>query len=250
MWTVDCSLCREALSARLDGEDEPAPAARVDEHVRTCADCQAWHDEVVALTRSLRVRAAVGVPDLSKAILADAPVFVDTRGWWPRYALGVVAVAQLSLALAQFLGVGQGATHAGHDAVPVANHLFNEGTAWNLALGLGLFWAAFRPRTAAGLIPVLSVFLAVLIGYSAHDLVAGTAPVARVLGHGLLLAGLILLILVHRKNGGATPGHALDTGTGTEVGTATATAPAEPSSDRDDGSARPPLRPAGRHEAA
>ncbi|TDV48760.1 putative anti-sigma-YlaC factor YlaD [Actinophytocola oryzae] len=223
------------------------PEAQVDEHVRTCAGCQGWLDEATALTRSLRIRSATPVPDLTGAIIADAPVFVDTRGWWPRYALGVVAVAQLSLAFAQLFGVGQRQTHADHDAVPIASHLFNEGTAWNLALGVGLFWAAFRPRTAAGLIPVLTGFLALLLAYSTHDLIAGTAPVARVLGHGLLVAGLVLLFLVNRKPGGASPGHAVDTGTGGAAGTSTA--PGDPAPAAGD-PARPPLRPAGRHRAA
>jgi predicted anti-sigma-YlaC factor YlaD len=245
---MECSLCREALSARIDGEAEPVPAALVDEHVQSCASCRAWQDRVAGLSRSLRVRAAVPVPDLTRAILADAPVFVETRGLWPRYALGGVAVAQLALALAQFFGVGQAATHADHDAVPVASHLFNEGTAWNLALGVGLFWAAFRPRTASGLIPVLGGFLALLIAYSTHDVIAGTAPVTRVAGHGLLVAGLLLLILVHRKSGGASPGHALGTGSGGEV--SPSTAPAEPAAEEGGGSARPPLRPASRHRAA
>jgi predicted anti-sigma-YlaC factor YlaD len=155
---------------------------------------------------------------------------------WPRYALGGVAVAQLALALAQFFGVGQAATHADHDAVPVASPLFNEGTAWNLALGVGLFWAAFRPRTASGLIPVLGGFLALLIAYSTHDVIAGTAPVTRVAGHGLLVAGLLLLILVHRQSGGASPGHALRTGSGGEV--SPSTAPAEPAAEEGGDSAR------------
>ena len=240
---MDCSLCREALSARVDGEAEPVPASVVDEHVRTCASCRTWHEDVIAQRRALRVRTTVPVPDLSRAILADAPEFVPARGLWRRYALGGVAVAQLALALAQFFGVGEASMHA-----PMATHLFNEGTAWNLALGVGLFWAAFRPRTASGLIPVLTGFVVLLLAYSTHDLITGTAPVTRVLGHGLLVAGLILLILVHRTDNDANPGHTTADDTG-EVYDADET-PAESTQDGRPGSARPPLRPASRHRAA
>jgi hypothetical protein len=31
--SVDCLTCREAISARLDGEPEPVPAAETDEHL-------------------------------------------------------------------------------------------------------------------------------------------------------------------------------------------------------------------------
>ncbi|HOW96081.1 MAG TPA: zf-HC2 domain-containing protein, partial [Mycolicibacterium fallax] len=40
---MNCDVAREALSARIDGEREPVPAARVDEHLAGCADCTDWH---------------------------------------------------------------------------------------------------------------------------------------------------------------------------------------------------------------
>ena len=33
---MDCDVAREALSARIDGEREQIPAARVDEHLADC----------------------------------------------------------------------------------------------------------------------------------------------------------------------------------------------------------------------
>ncbi|MGA9869586.1 MAG: zf-HC2 domain-containing protein [Rhodococcus sp. (in: high G+C Gram-positive bacteria)] len=36
----DCPLAREALSARIDGEREPVPTHRTDEHLATCTDCR------------------------------------------------------------------------------------------------------------------------------------------------------------------------------------------------------------------
>jgi predicted anti-sigma-YlaC factor YlaD len=243
---VDCQTCREALSARIDGEDEPAPADRTDAHLAGCPSCRAWQERAVASSRTLRVREVTPVPDLTDVIMATAPTPVDTRGWWPRLLLGGVAVAQIGLGLSQMLSLGATAADARHGGLPVASHLFNESTAWNLALGVGLFWAVFRPRATAGLIPMLGGFLLVLIAYSTHDLITGAAPLSRVLGHGLLVAGLCLLIVVNRQSPDRAPhrsatGDDLDATSPPEVD-----APARP----DGEGHRPPLRPAGRHRAA
>lgn len=37
---MDCDTCREALSARLDGEAEPVVP---DGHLHSCAGCQEWY---------------------------------------------------------------------------------------------------------------------------------------------------------------------------------------------------------------
>jgi predicted anti-sigma-YlaC factor YlaD len=247
---VDCLTCREAISARLDGEPEPVPAEHTDEHLASCASCRAWQARVTATARTLRVRRAPEVPDLTAAILATAVPPSGTRGWWARIALITVATAQLSLALGQMLGVGAHTT----EHVPVAGHLFNESTAWNVALGVGLLWAAFRTRVTSGLIPVLSGFVLLLGIYSAHDLVNGTAPVARVLGHGLLLLGLGLLIVINRRYGDPAPqpGAVLDdTRDDLPGGAAPLEEPAEAGQEAAGGSRRHRhLRPAGRHRAA
>lgn len=200
---VDCSTCREALSARLDGEDEGVPAAEVDAHLETCADCREWQETATSLNRTLRVRAATPVPDLAAAILDAAPPITPPapRGWLVRTALGGVAVAQLTLGLAQVLGTGS-SVHGGHASGLDSSHLFNESTAWNLALGLGLLWTALRPAATAGMLPVTAAFVAVLIPYSASDLVNGTATAGRVLSHSLLLAALLLLVITHFRDRG------------------------------------------------
>lgn len=218
----------------MDGETEPVPPSATDEHVHGCADCRAWHERTAELSRALRVRAAVDVPDLSGVILANAPVPV--RGWGTRLALGGVAVAQLALSLAQVFGVSSMAGHG---------HLFNESTAWNLALGIGLFWAVFQRRAVAGLIPVLGGFIAMLLVYSVYDLVTGVVPVSRVVGHGLLLAGLVLLVVIHRRHGDPAPRDGVGSdfsaaGSSVEAPLAPGSAPGR----------RPPLRPAGHHRAA
>ncbi|HEX7309093.1 zf-HC2 domain-containing protein [Lentzea sp.] len=200
---VDCSTCREALSARLDGEDEGVPAAEVDAHLETCAPCHEWQETATALNRTLRVRPATPVPDLTAAIVAAAPPVTRAapRGWLARTLLGGVAIAQLTLGLAQVLGTGS-SSHGGHATGVDSSHLFNESTAWNLALGLGLLWTALRPAATAGMLPVTAAFVAVLIPYSASDLLSGTATAGRVLSHSLLLAALALLALTHFRGRG------------------------------------------------
>ncbi|MCS7475431.1 zf-HC2 domain-containing protein [Umezawaea endophytica] len=199
---MDCDICREALSARSDGEAEPVPAEVTDAHLESCAACRQWQLDSAVLTRGLRLRPAVDVPDLTDRILAAAPpppTARTTRGWYPRAALAGVAVAQLTLGLAQVFGVNNADTHAGHGSA----HLFNESTAWNLALGLGMLWTALRPRASTGLLPVMAGFVAVLTPFSAHDLIAGTAPLSRITSHAFLVLGLVVLLVVHRT--GRTP---------------------------------------------
>lgn len=245
---VDCETFREAISARIDGEPEPVPADRTDQHLQDCEACRTWQARATEITRTARIREATSTPDLTASILEVAPALLPTRGWWPRLALGVVALAQLTLGLAQILGVETTSQHAGHAGAPLTGHLFNESTAWNLAIGIGLAWAAFRPRAAAGILPVLAAFVLVLLGYSTHDLITGAAPASRIVGHTLLIAALILLVVVHRQHRTPTPGHhdALP-----EPDTAAATeGPEAPDSDHPEPDQRHPLRPVGRHNVA
>lgn len=204
---VDCQTCREAVSARIDGEPEPVPTEDTDRHLRECAACRSWQARAIEVTRAVRVREATPTPDLTASILAAAPAPISTRGWWSRLALGVVAIAQLTLGLAQVLGMDTTTPHTDHNPGALAGHLFNESTAWNLAIGIGLFWAVFRTRAATGLIPVLAGFVLVLVGFSTHDLITGAAPASRIAGHGLLVAGLVLLVVVQRQHRDPARGH-------------------------------------------
>jgi len=226
------------------------PADQVDAHLETCASCQAWHAEAAALTRTLRVRPATPVPDLTAAILDAAPPITPPapRRSLPRILLGCVAIAQLLLGMGQVVGSWTAAMHVGHAMGVGGGHLFNESTAWNLAVGLGLLWTALRPAATAGMLPVVGAFLAVLVPYSASDLLSGTATASRVLSHLILVIGLGLLVLVHFGNRGpsgrAPLGHN-DSGdaTGSAV---TAAEPAE----RPRGRRRVRLRPVSRRRAA
>ncbi|MEU6645348.1 hypothetical protein ABZ863_22730 [Saccharomonospora sp. NPDC046836] len=155
----------------------------------------------------MRLAAAPPVPDLSDRIVAAA-VLPRRERWGARVALAIVALAQAGLGFGQLLGTS--ATHAGHAGVG-AVHLGNESAAWNLAVGIGLLWAALRPASSGGLLPALTGFTLVLGAVSASDLFGGAVTAGRVLSHGIMLAGLCLLFVVHRQNratAGPAPSHA------------------------------------------
>jgi len=192
---VDCESCREALSARLDGESDPGEAAQIDGHAAHCLPCREWITAATRLTRQIRVRPAVPTPDLTAAILAArpaprAPGRTGSGQVW-RVLLGVAGLAQLALGMSQLIGAGP---H--HEGV---GHLFNESTAWNIALGIGFAIAAALPRLAGGLLPTLGVFFLVLAGVSVMDVINGQVEVGRLSSHLLVACGLVLLLLVHRR---------------------------------------------------
>lgn len=221
---LDCEICREALSARLDGEAEPIPTARTDAHLEQCRSCTQWCRDAENLTRTLRVRVAPVTPDLAEAVLAAAPPQWNALRW--RVALGVIGVGQLGLAMSQLL-TGGTAGHAGHTGQALASHLFDEGAAWNLALAVGLILAALQTERATGLLPALGGFLLVLAPLSVRDLLNGDATVGRVGTHLLLLPGLVLLYLVARAHRAMSPDGPEIAGTG-DLGQQTGQQPPDP----------------------
>ncbi|MCP2098865.1 hypothetical protein [Actinosynnema sp. NPDC000082] len=175
------------------------PSVWVDAHLEGCSACRGWQAGALALTRAVRVRPAAPTPDLVAAVLADAPA--RRVAVLPRVALAGTGLVQLWLALAQLLTGATGGPHGGHGAASgLSDHLFNEGTAWNLALGAGLLVAAVDSRRAAGLLPTLAGFVPLLLAFSAHDLLEGSATAERVVSHLPLVVGLALLVVVARAH--------------------------------------------------
>jgi predicted anti-sigma-YlaC factor YlaD len=237
---MDCGTCREALSARLDGEASPVPSAEVDAHLETCSDCPAWYDAAAALNRRVRVREFVPTPDLVDAVMAEQ----GPRARRPvaRILLAGVGLIQLLLAVAQLFGTS---VHSGHGAT-LTGHLINEGAAWNLALGLAMLAAAWQTRRASGLLPAVAVFVAALVVFSLVDVATVGVPASRLLSHIPLLAGVALLFLVqreHRRGGDPTPAARGDS----DVESASA---AEPGEDRRSGPGPSWLRPASQDRRA
>ncbi|MEV4310645.1 zf-HC2 domain-containing protein [Actinocrispum sp. NPDC049592] len=188
---MECGTCTEALSARLDGETEPVPAAEVDEHLAICPKCQAWYADATLLTRRVRVRPVTPTPDLVGAVLAEAK---PRRRPVVRFALAGIGLLQLLLAVAQLFGTDV------HNHAILTGHLIDEGVAWNLALGLAMLAAAWQPRRATGLLPAVAVFVAALAVFSIIDAATVGVPGTRVLSHLPLLVGVALLYLVQRRH--------------------------------------------------
>lgn len=184
---MDCVVAREALSARLDGEREPVPSARVDEHLRDCPECATWYDR--AGLQALQLR------DLANTGLIGAVSGRPNRGTgavsglWQRVsphvltiAIVVIGVAQVGLAIAQAAGINFGMVAAHHGSASGA-HLLNESTAWSAALGIATMAMAFRRRIAPGLACVLVIYCGFLAYYVVSDALAGQVTPVRVLSH-------------------------------------------------------------------
>lgn len=194
---MDCPVAREALSARLDGEREPIPGPRVDEHLTACAPCRQWYDAAVEQTQLLRRLAG-----RSQVAAVRQPRGTDPRPaprWagridWARWALGLVGFAQLALAVAQGLGAAVGLPHAAH-----GDHLLDESTAWSAALGAAMIASAVRPSVALGLGWVLGVYTAILASYVVGDVASGAVSVGHVLSHLPIVVGTVLAVLIWRR---------------------------------------------------
>lgn len=198
---MDCDTAREALSARIDGEREPIPAARVDEHLDGCPPCRDWQAAAIEQTRLLRRAAGRSQLAAVRKPAAEQP----RRGSisWRRWALGAVGVIQLGVAAAQGLGADMGVPHA-----ETAGHVLNESTAWSATLGVVMLVAAIRPVMAGGLAWVLASFAALLFLYEVIDTDEGRVTFDRPLTHLPVVAGALLALTVWRRDrtdGGPQP---------------------------------------------
>nr|WP_276050600.1 zf-HC2 domain-containing protein [Mycolicibacterium elephantis] len=205
---VDCDVAREALSARLDGEREPVPAPRVDEHLATCPRCSDWYalasrqaEELRSMAGATREHiASVTAPSADNAPAGSRWFAVRFGLVWRRWALAMVGAAQLALAAAQAFGVDLGVA-VGHHGAGSGVHLLNESTAWSVALGAVMVIAALRPSAAAGLAGVLVVFSIALTAYVITDWVSGEVTGVRVFSHVPVVLGTLLALLVWRHDG-------------------------------------------------
>ncbi|MBW6437803.1 zf-HC2 domain-containing protein [Actinoplanes hulinensis] len=204
-----CERWREMLSAQLDGEDDPALRPLVDEHLAGCAGCRDWLDRAAVVNRLTRTAPVPPVPDLSAAILAALP----QRAAPPRrrrlpvaallyIALALVGTVQLILGLTQ-VGGGASAAHAHTGLSATPGHLWHESAAWNVAVGAGYLFIALRRTRPTGLVPMLTAFVAMLLLLSVNDLTGGRVDIARLVGHGFVIAGYLLVVALSRGVGGA-----------------------------------------------
>jgi predicted anti-sigma-YlaC factor YlaD len=191
---MNCDTCREAVSARLDGEAPAAPDADTDAHLAACAGCRRWAETAADLHRATRVRPAEWGPDLTVPILARIAAEDKPGQQGPgrltdvRLALAVVAVLQLALAVPPLLGVEAGASI----------HVARELGSFDAALAVGFLVCALQPARAAGLLPVTATLALLMAGTALVDVVSGQAPTAAEAHHALDLVGLALVWLAAR----------------------------------------------------
>jgi predicted anti-sigma-YlaC factor YlaD len=195
---VGCAEYREALSARLDGEDELAERAAVDAHLATCADCARWAESAAAVTRLARMSTVAPGAGVGDEVLAAAPGpgrrrFADGL----RVALGLLGLAQFGLGMAQLSAFSAVHEHLGLGPAD-SSHLWHESAAWNVAIGAGFGWIAVRRTRPAGLMPLLTAFVVLLALVSAGDLFQGQVDRTRLLSHGTVLAGYLVLLALSR----------------------------------------------------
>jgi predicted anti-sigma-YlaC factor YlaD len=200
-WDMRCDLAREALSARLDGELPQLDDAALDAHLQSCVACQSHASALAGLHRSMRVRAAEPVPDLTRLIMAAAADRLPPAGTaarpgveWARYSLFTVAMTQLILALPLLLLERDSGS---------ALHTTRELGAFSLALAVGMLVAAWQPERAGGLLPMAAALAAGLVATAAADVITGHSPILGEAPHLLELVGVVLLWRLAATSGGS-----------------------------------------------
>jgi len=204
---VDCQRWREAISAQIDGEDPGLAEAGLERHLAECPSCRAWQTAATGVTRAARVRSAEPVPDLTDRVInaiAAEPLAVrpratggtadDTAPAIIRLTLALIAAAQLCIAVPALVGNDLGATV----------HVAHEQGAWGIALAAALGAAAWRPSRAAGLLPLLAVFVGSLGLLTISDILAGRVAPGAELPHLMAAVGLLLLWLEAHPPAGLT----------------------------------------------
>ncbi len=182
---MDCSAWHELISARIDGGLAATESARHDRHHHGCPSCQVFAGRAAEAARVMRLRAAEPAPDLTARIVAasraPAPTPVVRR--FARLSLAWLAVVQLLAGLpALVLGEDAGAT------AHVARHLGS----FDVALAVGLLYAAWRPSRARSLLPVAGALAACVVASTILDLLDGSTRVGLELPHLIELVARVL----------------------------------------------------------
>jgi predicted anti-sigma-YlaC factor YlaD len=190
-----CDRFREAISARIDGEDPGLPDDVLDAHLEACADCRAWQQRAHAVTRHARLGGDFLDHDLTPRVLAAIPAATASR--WrpvvPRAGLAALAAAQFAITFPLLiLGHDHGAgTHAAHEL-----------GSFDLSLAIAFAVGAIRPLLSAGLAWPCGIAAAGLAGTAIMDMANGQTPGADEAQHLVALAGALLLIWQARRNKG------------------------------------------------
>jgi predicted anti-sigma-YlaC factor YlaD len=193
---MTCMQIRHAISARLDGEDPGLDEATVYGHLATCSGCRAFAHDTEELHRAVRLAPAPAIPDLTPGILAA--IGNETRATEDsetqhalRWILLAVAVTQIAIAIPALL--------FGSDAgLPV--HAARHIGSFDVALGVGFLFAAWRPSRIPGLLPVVVALVVCLVGSSLLDVASGNTAALGEAQHVLDFVGLAVVWLLSRPS--------------------------------------------------
>ena len=170
----------------------------MDAHLLGCDACRRWADDAAAVTRLVRMSSVSDPPDLSDTVLQAAPGPGRRRlAHGLRIGLGVLGAAQFTLGMAQVSLLSA----AGHDHTVGGvspSHLWHESAAWNIAVGAGFGWIAIRKSRPAGLVPLMTAFVVMLVLVSANDIWVGGVDITRLLSHGIIVAGYLIMLALSR----------------------------------------------------
>jgi predicted anti-sigma-YlaC factor YlaD len=191
---MSCPIFSEAISARLDGEPLGMPARELEDHLGRCVECAGWAGDAAQVTRRARLAPAPPVPDLTATVLAALPRELPGAGAAARARLVGTALrlALLAIGVAQ-AGVAWPAITSGTAAMSAPVHMAHETGAWNLGVAAAFLAVAAAPRLAAGALPFLGTFAALLVPVTLADLGSGHVHADRAVTHLLLIAGVALV---------------------------------------------------------
>jgi predicted anti-sigma-YlaC factor YlaD len=204
---MECDRAREAISARIDGEDPGVPGGALEAHLAGCDACRNWQQRAHVVTRRARLGGPFLDRDLTGQVLAAIPPAPARR----RLRLAVRA-ALLAVALGQ-LAITVPLLILGHDHDAGA-HAAHELGSFDLALAIAFVVGAIRPPLSAGLAWPCGIAAGGLVGTAIVDLIGGQAIGADEAQHLIAAAGAALLVWQARTAGtrvaGAGAGDATD----------------------------------------
>ena len=188
-----CSRWMVALSAEADGEDPGVDARLLAAHLRGCADCRAFAEDLRRLRRHSGIDPAPQMPDMAPRV-SKLNAIADRASAWTavRLLLAVVAV---------FILV---------DALPALVLGHEESTSEHAARHLGAFAAAYavallvvvvRPARARSILPVAAVLAGALVITATIDVADGHIPLVEETAHFPELLSVVLVWLLARPSG-------------------------------------------------
>jgi predicted anti-sigma-YlaC factor YlaD len=198
---VECDRAREAISARIDGEDSGVPGGALEAHLAGCAACRGWQQRAHAVTRRARLGGSFLDRDLAPRVLAAIPAAdAGRRVRLPRRAgLMAVALAQLAITVPPLI--------LGHDP-GAGGHAAHELGSFDVALAIAFAVGAIRPALSAGLAWPCGIAAAGLAATAIADVIGGQAIGADEARHLVAVFGAVLLYWQARTRGAGSAGPA------------------------------------------